>query len=109
MMKTLWKENKNQLMKKYEKILGQISPQLKEILELYDIDELRNDIDNYIRYKIIQTENNKAQLKKYCETTIDGFKYNHGMTILDLKIALGKWIEINEDKVKDYILLGENN
>ena len=102
-MKTIYIEDKETLMNKFEKILGHIPPKMKEIYELYDIDCLRADIDDYIRYKIIQNEKKKSRLSEIYKILINEKKINSDMTELDLKVAIGKWLEIRKWQVKDYM------
>ena len=94
--------NQKEVIRLYKKI-ARLDERFDEIFELYDLDILKDEFDSYIRYKVLSKRIQNKELNRIYKAIDPDFKDN--MDNSNLKLAIGRWIGLTDEKIKEYINL----
>lgn len=95
----MYQLNKNDIIIKYKKIAN-LDERYNEIFSLYDEDILKDEFDTYIRYQVIAKRIQNKELNRIYKIIDPEFKDSKDNDYL--KTLIGKWIDLSEDKIKEY-------
>lgn len=98
----MYKLNQDEVISVFKRI-AYLDERFDEIFALYDIDILREDLDIYIRYQVLQKRLTNKELSRIYKV-LDP-KCKDKLDNKNLKYLIGLWIGLDKKKVDEYMNL----